>query len=620
MQGDTSESSSAWGVHSSALLRSVTALAGAAIAGLSSFYLLLTPVVPAAPEVSLSALTTQAAQGAVVEATLPASGGWGVAQVSATTPGAGSPPGEVSFFVPESALAAAAGSLTASGAVVTFSQAGGGYTLALPGSTPGLWPFVPGKPVWLVLLAAQGVLAGTALLVFAVVPARVVAFPRTMVRSAAEKPNVRFGDVKGADEAVAQVAEMADYLADPEKYEALGADLPRGCLLVGPPGTGKTLLAKALAGECGVDVYTANGSDFVEVFVGTGAKRVRDLYAAARASRKAVVFIDEVDAVARKRSDQSSISGAFESENTLLALLSELDGFHPGSAVITIAATNRPDVLDPALTRPGRLDRRIEVPLPDRRGREQILGVHAARVPLADSVDLAAVARNTPGFSGAQLKLTVNEAALGAARDGSSWVTQEHLAGAVALVAMGKARESALVTDADREVTAWHEAGHAVCALLLPQADDPVAVTIVPRGPAGGLTWMEGSDDQFVRLSKAKAQLTVALGGRAAELMLLDGDFTQGAAGDLQQATDLALQMTSQYGMTSLGLANRVGALARADADDVSRVVEELLAEALGAARELLEGNYELLTATVSALLEHESISGDQLRALARRD
>ncbi len=418
----------------------------------------------------------------------------------------------------------------------------------------------------------------------------------------------------GADEAVDSLAEMVTYLRDPSRFTRLGAKPPRGALLVGPPGTGKTLLARAVAGEAGVPFLQVSGSDFVEKFVGVGAKRVRELFAAARDHERAIVFIDELDAIARRRSTGDDTVANAEGENTLIALLTELDGFADRGNVIIIGATNRPDVLDPAVTRPGRLDRKIEVPNPDRRGREHILGVHAQDKPLSEDVDLVALARRTPGFSGAQLAAVVNEACMVAAREDLDEVTHDCFDAAVATIAMGRARTSALVTDHDRRITAWHEAGHAVAAFLVPEADDPVSVTIVPRGPAGGVTWMGGSDDVFLPRRKAHAQLVVAMAGRAAEEILLDGEFTQGASGDLANATQTATAMVTRYGMSELGYAVREpGSTAVVDA------VDELLHDAHTRAADLLTAHEVFLSELAEALLEHETLSLADIALIAER-
>jgi cell division protease FtsH len=435
---------------------------------------------------------------------------------------------------------------------------------------------------------------------------------RTKALTTGETPNARFADVAGADEAVDQLQEMVDFLRDPARFEAVGATRPRGALLVGPPGTGKTLLARAVAGEAGVPFFAIAGSDFMETFVGVGARRVRDLFAQARKAERAIIFIDEVDAVGRARSSGAHNGGDGERENTLISLLNEMDGF-AGSHVVVLAATNRPDTLDPALTRPGRLDRQVQVPNPDRRGRTLILGVHSRRRPLGPDVDLVQVARQTPGMSGADLEQVVNEACMEAVRHGRTTVDAECFQAAIATVAMGRARTSALVTDFDREITAWHEAGHTLAAALLPDADDPVSVTIIPRGPAGGATWMSGNDDVFLPRRKALAQLTVALAGRAAEEYLLDGEHTQGASSDLQGATRLATAMVTQYGMTDFGYAQldaetmRVGGAVAARAHDR---IDALLRDAHRAATTLLAEHAAALEALAAALLTEETLAG----------
>lgn len=431
----------------------------------------------------------------------------------------------------------------------------------------------------------------------------------------ANVPETRFSDVAGCDEAKAELLELVMFLKEPERFTRTGATAPKGALLTGPPGTGKTLLARAVAGESGVPMFTAAGSDFVEKYVGVGAQRIRALFAAARKHDRAIIFIDEVDAVARRRGGDGEMAH-IESETTLIALLSEMDGFHT-SNVIVIAATNRADMLDPAITRPGRLDRKVEVPNPDRRGREQILAVHTAGKPIADGVDFTGLARRTPGFSGAQLQALVNEACVDAVRRDLQEVTAECFEHAVATIAMGRARTSALVTEHDREVTAWHESGHTLAAYLQEQADDPVQVTIIPRGPAGGVTWMSGNDDQFLPRRKAHAQLVTALAGRAAEEILLDGEFTQGAAGDLQSATELATSMATRYGMTRLGY--QVRRPGSAHANDVGDVVEELLGEAHTTATKLLGEHKAFLGAVAAELLVEETLTLADVHQIATR-
>jgi len=448
--------------------------------------------------------------------------------------------------------------------------------------------------------------------------------PRAMRRtpskalSSGQVPHVTFADVAGADEAVDQLREMVLFLCEPERFAVVGATRPRGALLVGPPGTGKTLLARAVAGEAGVPFYALAGSDFVETYVGVGARRVRDLFAEARKAERAIIFIDEIDAVGRTRSGRVTSGAEGERENTLISLLNEMDGF-AGSQIIVLAATNRADILDPALTRPGRLDREVHVPHPDRRGRTEILEVHARSRPVAADVDLVLVARQTPGMSGADLAQVVNDACMEAARRGQELVDASCFQAAVETVAMGRARTSALVTDHDRRITAWHEAGHTLAAALLPDADDPVSVTIVPRGPAGGLTWMSGNDDVFLPKKKALAQLVVAMAGRAAEERLLDGEYTQGAAGDFQGATELATSMVTRYGMTDFGYAQldtetlRVGGQVAARAHEH---VAALLRDAHATATALLAQHADLLDALATALLLDETLPGTRVREI----
>lgn len=430
--------------------------------------------------------------------------------------------------------------------------------------------------------------------------------------------SVTFADVAGADEAKEELEEVVSYLRNPDKFHAMGAKASKGVLLAGPPGTGKTLLAKAVAGEAGVPFYATSGADFVEMYVGVGAKRVREIFRAAEKHPEgAIIFIDEVDAVGRARKSGDNGSNQ-EQENTLNALLVELDGFTKRKVVL-IAATNREDLLDKALTRPGRLDRKVIVPSPDRRGRELILRVHAQDKPLADEVDLASVALRTPGMSGAELAQVVNEACLIAVRDDRTTVSQLDFDHAVATVVMGKARTSAVVTEFDRTVTAWHEAGHTVSALVLPDADDPVSVTIVPRGPAGGFTWMSGNDDSFLTRRKAYAQLIVAMSGRAAEELLMDGEFTSGPHGDLQSATQTALAMVTHYGMTQHGLMVKSDGLLSTGShvtDSTVIAVEELLAEALTQARTILATYHELFHAIVAELLREDTLKQSDLQRL----
>ena len=433
-----------------------------------------------------------------------------------------------------------------------------------------------------------------------------------------EPPSARFTDVVGCDEAVEELSEIVSFLHDPTHFDAAGAKMPRGFLLVGPPGTGKTLLARAVAGEAGVPFYSAAGSDFSEMFVGVGAARVRDLFAKAKKTG-GIVFLDEIDSVGRARNGNAPGGGANdERESTLNALLVEMDGFAKEANVVVVAATNRPDILDPALTRAGRFDRQVTVASPDRRGRTRLLDLYAKDRTMGPDVDFVGLARRTPGLTGADICNLVNQAALEAARGRRGVITSGDFDEALATVMMGRARKSAIVTDRDREVTAWHEAGHTVAALVLPDANDPVQVTIVPRGPAGGVTWMGGDDNSFMTRSQARAQLVVALGGRAAEELLLDGDFTQGASGDLQSATALATQMVTKWGMSNIGLvamdSDRIvfGGIG----DKVHAEIDAMLNEALRSARELLAEQRPLFDAVVRELLDEDTVDLDRLQAI----
>ena len=432
--------------------------------------------------------------------------------------------------------------------------------------------------------------------------------------SPVEPPETRFTDVAGLDETVDELREIVELLDDQDRYAKLGAKPSRGFLLVGPPGTGKTLLAKAVAGEAGVPFFALSGSDFTEMFVGVGASRVRELFAKARASAPAIIFVDEIDSVARQRGN-SLIGGNDERENTLNQLLAELDGFET-NGVIFIGATNRVDILDPALLRPGRFDRKINVPLPDRRGREAILRVHAQGKPLDSNVDLADLAKRTPGLSGADLAYLVNEAALEAARSDATTITNADLQSALATSVLGKIRKGVLVTDRDREIVAWHESGHATAALILPDAADPVTVTIIPRGAAGGVTWMSGSDDEFMTRTQATARLAVAMGGRGAEKILLGGDFTQGAHGDLSSATSLASVMIAHYGMGSR-LVSVESIPGTPGSDRVADEAAILITEASVVVDKLLQDHIELLREIAGLLLEEETIDGEKLRSMA---
>ena len=430
-------------------------------------------------------------------------------------------------------------------------------------------------------------------------------------------PITRFGEVVGCDEAVEELAEIVTFLHQPERFAAAGARMPRGFLLVGPPGTGKTLLARAVAGEAGVPFYAAAGSDFTEMFVGVGAARVRNLFAKAKKTG-GIIFLDELDSIGRARTGTTPGSGGTdERESTLNALLVEMDGFGKDSNVIVIAATNRPDVLDSALLRAGRFDRQVTVSPPDRKGRTRLLELYTEDRKTAADVDFVGLARRMPGLTGADISNLVNQAALEAARADRDELCTDDFAEALATVMMGRARRSATVTERDREITAWHEAGHAVVALVVPEAHDPVQVTIVPRGSAGGVTWMGGDDASFLTGAEARARLAVSLAGRAAEEILLHGDFTQGASSDIASATSLAQRMVAEWGMSSLGLAAvgpehaGSGLLERVHAE-----ADSLMTDALGRARAVLAEHRPLLEVVVADLLADETIDLDRMQEL----
>jgi cell division protease FtsH len=431
-------------------------------------------------------------------------------------------------------------------------------------------------------------------------------------------PATRFADVAGADGAVEELQEVVDFLRSPERFTRTGATAPKGVLLVGPPGTGKTLLARSLAGEAEVPFFALSGSDFVETFVGVGAGRVRKVFDRAKSKGRAIIFIDEIDAIGKARGSGPSNGASEERENTLNQLLVEMDGF-TGSGVLVLGATNRSDVLDPALTRPGRFDRTVHVGLPDRMGRTAILEVHTATRTLDDDVDLVSLARRTPGMSGADLEQLVNQASMEAARRSADRITAEHFDTALAITVLGRERRSAVTTDRDRLITAHHEAGHALAALLQDHAEDPVSVTIVPRGGAGGVTWMGGNDNAYLTRREAMARLVVSMAGRAAEERLLDGDFTHGAAGDFQSATRLATQMVTEYGMSRLGVAavnpDRIwGEEGSAVAAEVRRILDE----ALDTARALVVAHAPLLDAVVAELMVEETVALADLQRLRR--
>ena len=434
---------------------------------------------------------------------------------------------------------------------------------------------------------------------------------------------VSFKDVAGAEEAKQELEEVVEFLKDPGKFTTIGAKIPKGVLLAGPPGTGKTLLAKAVAGEAGVPFFTISGSDFVEMFVGVGASRVRDLFTQAKKNAPCIIFIDEIDAVGRQRG--AGLGGGHdEREQTLNQLLVEMDGFGANEGIITIAATNRPDILDPALLRPGRFDRQVIVGRPDLRGREAILKVHARNKPLADDVDLKTIAKKTPGFTGADLNNLLNEAALLSARLNKKVITMAEVEEASEKVSMGPERRSHIVSEKDRKLTAYHESGHAIVAHLLPHADPVHKVTIIPRGAAGGYTMMLPTEEQnYKTKSQLLADIRVALGGRIAEALILD-EISTGASGDLQSVTNTARAMVTRWGMSdelgpivfgeqqeqvflgkNLGHERNYSEEIAAKIDsEIHRIVEEAYKDVT----KLLSDNEKFLHDMANALLEEETI------------
>ena len=448
-----------------------------------------------------------------------------------------------------------------------------------------------------------------------------------------EKNKTTFKDVAGVDEACEEVSELVDFLKDPKKFQKLGGKIPKGILMVGPPGTGKTLLAKAIAGEADASFFSISGSDFVEMFVGVGASRVRDMFEQARKSTPCLVFIDEIDAVGRSRGHGLG-GGNDEREQTLNALLVEMDGFDTQEGIIIIAATNRPDVLDPALLRPGRFDRQLTVNLPDVRGREEILKVHAKKVKLAKQVDLSIIARGTPGFSGAELANLLNEAALLAARSNKKSVSMPELEEARDKVRWGRERRSMAMTDEDKKITAWHEAGHALVNVLLDKCHPLHKVTIIPRGQALGATMSLPKDDVLNRQSKEMREtIAMTMAGRIAE-EIVTGDVSTGAASDIQQATNTARAMVTQWGMS-----DKLGMVLYGDSDDyvflgkeisqnktyseqtaqqIDTEVRRLIDEAYKLAKSLIEENRDKLDLIANALLEYETLDGKQVEDIVR--
>lgn len=447
------------------------------------------------------------------------------------------------------------------------------------------------------------------------------------------KPKVTFDDVAGVEEAKEELQEVIEFLKHPKKFQALGAKIPRGVLLVGPPGAGKTLLAKAVAGEAAVPFFSISGSEFVEMFVGVGASRVRDLFEQAKKSAPCLVFIDEIDAVGRQRG--AGLGGGHdEREQTLNQLLVEMDGFDPNSGIIVIAATNRPDILDPALLRPGRFDRRIIVDNPDTKGRRAILEVHAKGKPVAEDVNLDVLAKRTPGFSGADLANMVNEAALLAARRDKRKITASEMDEAIDRVIAGPQRRSRVLTPKERELAAYHEAGHALLAKVVPGADPPHKVTILPRGMALGYVMYAPQEDKYTYTrQEILARITATLGGRVAEEIIF-GEVTTGAQNDFEQATELARKMVTEYGMSDklgpLSLGKRHGPVflgrdlvesrnySEEIAYEIDKEIRRIIDECYEKARAAITQHREPLERIARALLEHESLEADELEHLFR--
>ena len=473
--------------------------------------------------------------------------------------------------------------------------------------------------IGLLLFAVAG------LVLFRMMTGRVPTLERTRTVDLDRVP-VTFADVAGVDEAKDEVREIVDFLKDPARFATIGGRIPRGVLLVGPPGTGKTLLARSMAGEAGVPFISASGSDFVEMYAGVGAARVRRLFRDARRHASCIIFIDELDAVGRSRGG-SSLSHE-EREQTLNQLLVEMDGFTQSESIIIVAATNRPDILDPALLRPGRFDRQVVVGNPDIRGREQILRVHARKVVLEADVDMRAIARGTPGFSGADLANLVNEAALGAARAGRSAVGARDLDAARDKVLMGVERKSVAMSEKERITCAYHEAGHAVVASLLPEADPLHKVTIIPRGRALGVTMQLPEADRYTH-SRAfiEAQIAILMGGRVAEELFLR-QATSGASNDIERATELARKMVCELGMSPLGPLHFRRPSSAWDADsraagfseDTARRVDEeirtLVMRGHETARQIVERQRAVVTRLADELLEFESVDADRLKEI----
>jgi cell division protease FtsH len=458
---------------------------------------------------------------------------------------------------------------------------------------------------------------------------RVMSFGKSRARRMTkDQPKVTFADVAGADEAVQELTEIKEFLEAPQKFQKLGARIPKGALLVGPPGTGKTLLARAVAGEAGVPFFSISGSDFVEMFVGVGASRVRDLFEQAKQNSPCIIFMDEIDAVGRQRG--AGLGGGHdEREQTLNQLLVEMDGFDSKSGIIMLAATNRPDILDPALLRPGRFDRQIVVDRPDLPGREKILKVHTRGKPLGPDVNVETLARGTPGFTGADLANLVNEAALLAARHDKDQIEMSEMEEAIDRVIAGPERKTRLISDREKEITAYHEAGHAIVGALLPEADPVHKITIIPRGQALGVTMSLPTEDRFM-MSRGQlmAQLAMMLGGRAAERVTFD-EITTGASNDLERATQTARQMVTRFGMSEklgpMALGQQQGQVfmgrdfhAQPDYSDeiafqIDKEIRRIVDESYDTAEDVLVRNRVLLDKLAKELIEYETVDAQHL-------
>lgn len=447
-----------------------------------------------------------------------------------------------------------------------------------------------------------------------------------------QSTKVTFNDVAGIDEAKEELGEIVDFLKEPKKFTRLGGRMPKGVLLTGPPGTGKTLLARAIAGEANVPFFSISGSDFVEMFVGVGASRVRDLFEQGKKNAPCIIFIDEIDAVGRHRG--AGLGGGHdEREQTLNQLLVEMDGFESNEGVILVSATNRPDVLDPALLRPGRFDRQVVIPLPDIKGREEILRVYTKKTPVGPGVDMRALAKGTPGFSGADLENLVNEAALLGAKRDKDKIDMSDLESAKDKVYMGLERKSKIIKEEDRKVTAYHEGGHALVARLLPGTDAVNKITIIPRGRAAGITWFLPEERDFRFKDQLESELSVSFGGRVAEEIVF-GRISTGAANDIKQATDLAQKMVRSWGMSEkLGplsyakgeeqvFLGREIAQHRDYSDDTAKRIDEeitdLIKKSYNRSKRILEEHVDILHKLAELLLEKETVKGNELDELIR--